>query len=278
MVDGLSAQYSIETPENVSFSYAVAGVGHRFIAALLDSALLFGALLLLNLVVLALLAVAGGMYPADALETGQESSVAEGLVLALFALVNFLIYWGYFIVFELVWNGQTPGKRFARIRIVQADGSPVRPVAVLVRNLVRVIDFMPLGYGVGLLSMLFTRHEQRLGDLAAGTLAVKERGRVALEELAGPRRAVTAPAADGLAARYPSIGRLTPAEIELVEAALRRHDQGAVAPALLHRVAGLVASRSGAAPPGALWTEDRRFLEDALAAYYARTRSSPSHP
>lgn len=272
MVDGLSAQYSIETPENVSFSYAVAGVGHRFIAALLDSTLLFGALLLLNIVVLALTAAAGGMSAADALETEQERSFAEGLVLALFALVNFLIYWGYFIVFELVWNGQTPGKRAVRIRVVQTDGSPVRPTAVIVRNLVRVIDFMPLGYGVGLLSMLFTRHEQRLGDLAAGTLAVKERGQVALEALAGPRAAPTGPAAEELAARFPAIGQLTLAEVELVEAALRRHNQGAVTPGLLHRAAGLVAARTGATTPNSVWTEDRRFLEDALAAYYARTR------
>lgn len=93
-------------------------------------------------------------------------------VSALAALLGFALYNGYFIVLEWLMNGQTPGKRLLQIRVVKQGGYALRFLDTLSRNLLRVIDFLPLFYGVGLVSLLLTRDSQRLGDLVAGTLVV----------------------------------------------------------------------------------------------------------
>jgi uncharacterized RDD family membrane protein YckC len=88
------------------------------------------------------------------------------------ALVSFAMYNGYFILLEWLLNGQTPGKRLLHIRVIKQGGYSLRFFDTLLRNLLRVIDFLPLFYGVGLTSLLLTRDSQRLGDLVAGTLVV----------------------------------------------------------------------------------------------------------
>src|SRR5690606_12367836 len=94
-----------------------------------------------------------------------------------------MIWWGYYLLFEWIWHGQTIGKRSARIRVVRADGAPVSFVPVAVRNLVRIIDFMPFGYGVGVITMFCNPQARRLGDFAAGTLVVKDEGELTIETL-----------------------------------------------------------------------------------------------
>ena len=104
----LREEYTIDTPENVSFGYEVSGIGSRFVAALLDSMLLVVLLVLLNIVVLVVLsALPSG---AEDLTFGEETDPGwvVGLVLALYALLNFLVVWGYYMVFEVLWNGQSP--------------------------------------------------------------------------------------------------------------------------------------------------------------------------
>ena len=93
-------------------------------------------------------------------------------IAAIAALVSFALYNGYFILLEWLLNGQTPGKRLLHIRVIKQGGYALRFFDTLLRNLLRVIDFLPLFYGVGLTSLLFTRDSQRLGDLVAGTLVV----------------------------------------------------------------------------------------------------------
>ena len=90
-------------------------------------------------------------------------------------LLVFALSWGYFIFFELVWNGQTPGKRVVGIRVLTSRGEPVTLVHSLVRNLVRLVDALPSAYMIGSIAILVTRRSQRLGDLAAGTIVVRER-------------------------------------------------------------------------------------------------------
>ena len=85
----------------------------------------------------------------------------------------FVLGWSYFILLEWLWNGQTIGKRAYGLRVINEDGSPAGFVAVFVRNLVRMVDFLPSFYGLGLLSIVFTARSQRLGDLAAGTFVVR---------------------------------------------------------------------------------------------------------
>jgi len=91
--------------------------------------------------------------------------------------VGFTIYWGYFVVFETFWNGQTPGKRIMKLRVVREDGRPVRFFEAFIRNLLRlVIDVMPpFSYAIGVVSIIFSPRSKRIGDFVAGTVVVKER-------------------------------------------------------------------------------------------------------
>ena len=97
------------------------------------------------------------------------------VTISLVVLAIFLLIWGYHIFFEFLWNGQTPGKRVAGIRVLTTRGEPVTFVHVLVRNLLRIVDFLPSSYMLGAVCILVTRRSQRLGDLAAGTIVVHER-------------------------------------------------------------------------------------------------------
>lgn len=172
------ADLRVPTPEHVAVSYPIAGIGNRFLAAFVDA-------LLQGLIVAA---VSLALLLQELTPIGDEA--AQALLAALYVLVLFLAIWGYPVVFETVWNGQTPGKRAVGIRVLREDGSPVGFLAVLVRNLLRVVDFLPVGFALGVLSILITRKGQRLGDIAAGTIVVKARARRDFS-------ALRTPAADG---------------------------------------------------------------------------------
>jgi len=153
---------TVRTPDNIELSYALAGPGSRAVAYLLDFGLmLFVGQTLINVLVAAFLALTQGT-DGEGQQWGQ----------ALASLMLFGLYNGYFILFEWFMNGQTPGKRLLRIRVVKQGGYVLSFFDTLLRNLLRVIDFLPLFYGLGLSSMVLTRNSQRLGDLAAATLVV----------------------------------------------------------------------------------------------------------
>jgi uncharacterized RDD family membrane protein YckC len=152
----------IRTPENIELSYALAGPGSRAAAYFVDLLIMsVASQLTVNLLVAAFAA----LFRALSLDSQLWASAIAGLF--LFALYN-----GYFILLEWLLNGQTPGKRLLHIRVIKQGGYALRFFDTLLRNLLRVIDFLPLFYGVGLTSLLFTRDSQRLGDLVAGTLVV----------------------------------------------------------------------------------------------------------
>jgi hypothetical protein len=92
-------------------------------------------------------------------------------------VVVFLVLFAYFVIFEIVWSGQTPGKRLLGLRVIRENGYSIRPVDAVVRNLVRIVDALPTGYAIGLLVMLLNDRAKRLGDFAAGTLVVREASR-----------------------------------------------------------------------------------------------------
>lgn len=153
---------SIRTPENIELRYALAGPGSRAAAYFIDLLLMFGVgQLLVNLLIYAVMLLLTFL--------GAEREMWAG---ALATLLLFGLYNGYFILLEWLLNGQTPGKRLIHIRVIKQGGYALRFFDTLLRNLLRVIDFIPLFYGVGLLSLLVTRNSQRLGDLVAGTLVV----------------------------------------------------------------------------------------------------------
>lgn len=182
----LRADYTVDTPESVAFGYPVAGIGSRFLGALVDTAALVGGVGALGCGLLALLVAAGDGWPDDASASsgaGPEDWVA-GFIMAAVALAVFIIIWGYYIVFETLWDGQTPGKRVAGTRVVRLDGGAAGFREAVVRNLVRFADFLPMGYGTGVLVMFADRHGRRLGDLAAGTVVIREQRRVTWSDVA----------------------------------------------------------------------------------------------
>lgn len=147
---------------DVRLDLPLAGPGSRGLAALLDSLVLF--------VIYAFLGIA------QALAIDFLPELSGGFVLALIVLLVFLVQFVYFVAFELAADGQTPGKRALGLRVVQDDGSSVTPLGSLVRTLLRPADFFPGGYGCGLIAVLATAKSQRLGDLAGGTVVVREAG------------------------------------------------------------------------------------------------------
>jgi hypothetical protein len=98
-------------------------------------------------------------------------------------LVVFILFWGYFAIFEAVWNGQTPGKRAGRLRVIRRTGQPIGASEAMVRNLIRIVDFMPGFYGVGLISMFIDKEARRLGDFAAGTIIIREGEQTSLQDV-----------------------------------------------------------------------------------------------
>ncbi len=158
----LETEVRVQTPEQVSLQFTTAGIGSRALAQLIDLGIL--------LVVYILLGISIEVWSWLDL-FGLATSWAIGFVIFLV----FFLFWGYFIATEYFLAGKTLGKWICRIRVMQADGRNLSFFAALVRNLLRLIDFLPGGYLVGLVSMMVDRHERRLGDLVAGTMVVVDR-------------------------------------------------------------------------------------------------------
>ena len=155
----MNEQLSIETPEQIDISFQKAGIGSRFYAALIDT----GLLVLISFV---------GYYVNRnfVMELGDTLGNWLG---AIGGILVFALFWGYYMVFEVTSNGQSLGKRALGLRVIKDGGYPIGFADSAIRNLVRVVDFLPFFYGAGLLTMLINGNWQRLGDLAAGTLVVK---------------------------------------------------------------------------------------------------------
>lgn len=176
-----SDQLNIDTPELVDIEMPLAGIGSRFIALLVDYLIWGAAFLMLG--VLAALILPG---------IKAFSRISAQWAGAILIFIFFLFHWGYFTLFEAFWNGRTPGKRVARIRVIQRSGRAIGLFESMARNLVRFVDQIPLIYAVGVVTMFVTRQHQRLGDLAAGTLVVRDREQEA--PLWGDSRTFTAQA------------------------------------------------------------------------------------
>jgi uncharacterized RDD family membrane protein YckC len=208
----------IETPENVAFGYEVAGIGSRFLAALVDTLIIA----LIQVVVYTVL-----ILVVSVVLNGADEDIAGRWLLALGVLVSFVMLWGYYLFFELMWNGQSPGKRLVKLRVIRSDGMPVTLSEVLIRNLVRLVDFLPVSYGIGVITMFVSKQSQRLGDLAAGTLVVFDQTDISLESL--KERPIMSRATPlSVAGTLPPlptdvrVDRLTAQDIRLMEEYLRR--------------------------------------------------------
>ena len=203
----------VETPERVSFDYQVAGLGTRAIAQVLDLLIVTGVLVAVFFVAIAAAATAAGVGSSDP------------TVAVLIELIgSFIVIFGYFWVSEALWSGQTIGKKVFRLRAVGDRGEPLTFTQAGIRNIVRIVDFLPYAYGVGLIVMFANGKGKRLGDLAAGTIVVKDSDSVALWQLPGPRLQAQPPGAPpphlpppppAYAPGTPSYAPATPAELTL---------------------------------------------------------------
>lgn len=237
----------------------LAGIGSRFVALLLDYLIWLAGFVVL--VILDAVFLPG---------IRAFSKVSAQWAVAARIFLFFLLNWGYFTLFEAFWNGQTPGKRLARIRVIQRSGRGIGLFESMARNLIRYVDQIPGVYVVGVITIFATRQHQRLGDLAAGTLVVRERkedaplwadagsrtftaGLFESHAPAEPHTAVTLPA-DGIA-------RLTGTDLEVLEGFFaRRLDMSLETRRMLaERIAAALEAKSGLKTPEGTSTET--FLE-----------------
>ena len=207
----------IETPERVPLHFALASIGNRFIACAIDHTIQ-----IVTLIVLVLLFA----FISDAADLGNRFLSTPKWVKALLVVVVFVVWDGYFVLFEWLWRGQTPGKRWLKLRVIREDGRPISFFEAIVRNILRLFDIQPvIFYSVGLISVFSTNRDQRVGDLVAGTVVVRER------EAEAPAFAevFASPVSDPALRRSfqpvqftADVNNLTEQEISVVESFLRR--------------------------------------------------------
>jgi len=172
MSDRFTQTVDIETPELVVVSYTVAGLGSRLLAALIDLSICIVTLLV---VVLAAVALDNRSSNELAKEIANKPSPSTAWAAAVITIMQFVILWGYYVLFEGLNDGQTPGKRFLRLRAVRDGGYSIGFSASAVRNLLRIIDLQPIfTYLIGIASIAVSKSGKRLGDIVAGTLVVRE--------------------------------------------------------------------------------------------------------
>jgi len=237
---------TIETPEQTDLEFNIAGVGSRFLALALDT--------LIQIVAIVVFVFGGAILFRALLPFESGATWA----IALLGVALFIIFIGYFAIFEAVWNGQTPGKRLIRIRVIKDTGRPIAPSEAVARNLMRLVDQMPVFlYGVGIVSALISRQNKRLGDFVAGTIVVHE------QELRDFRPLWQAPL-NPSAVIY-GADKLTNEEFSLIESFLNRRE--ALPFGVRFRMAEQIASRIKpklSVPPATMPTSEK--LLEAVAA------------
>ena len=216
----------IETPERVPLAFALASIGNRFLAVAIDHFIQYLTMILVAWALISLTGL-GGIF--DSAGLAYVFSEMPKWTIAILILLIFLIFAGYFILFEWIWNGQTPGKRLLKLRVIREDGRPITLWEAVARNLLRIFDAVPGFvvpiYSVGLIAIFANRRDQRVGDIFAGTVVVREREDEApsfsetfSEDLSDPafKRANEQIAFDA------DLNLMTENEIDVVETFLRR--------------------------------------------------------
>ncbi|MEG4203753.1 RDD family protein [Microcoleus sp. Pol7_A1] len=160
-------RFTLHTPESVELEFTLAGIGNRAYALLIDY-IIFGLILILFLI--GVLIFNSFFLEAIAKLLGSTNGLELWLI-AVQALIGFFIYVGYFVFFETAWSGQTPGKRYVKIRVIRDDGRPVRLQQSTLRALLRPFDDL---FFIGVFLIVFNQQEKRLGDLVGGTLVIQE--------------------------------------------------------------------------------------------------------
>jgi len=216
----------IETPERVPLAFALASIGNRFLAVAIDHFIQY-----LSIILIAwfFLAISGASVGDTGSTADQWLSEMPKWTVAIMVLVVFLVFSGYFILFEWLWDGQTPGKRMMKLRVIRDDGRPITLWEAIARNLLRGFDaapgfILPI-YSVGLIVIFLSGRDQRVGDIFAGTVVIRER----TDDAPTFAETFSNPVSDTAFHRVQKkvdvsadIGKLTESEMEVVESFLRR--------------------------------------------------------
>ena len=245
------ATYRLETPDNVELHFDLAGPGSRFCALCIDGLVMAAGVLGLVLLLLVVgVALPSAITEGRIFERYHRGVVGWGVALLVIALAA--ITSAYHATFELFMRGQTPGKRAMKIRAISDDGTAMAPSQVIVRNVLRTVDFLPFGYALGGAVALFGGSQKRLGDLAAGTIVVKE-GDLDYRAKTDAARAAAEPlGASGAAAE------LSPDEARLVRSFLSRREE--LLPSARERLADELARRLFRRH-GGMWENAESYLE-----------------
>lgn len=214
----------IETPERVQLEFSLASIGNRFLAVAIDHFIQYFAIFIVLWFIMSLAGPDGATDNAERFFSEMPNWTKAILILAMF-----LIFAGYFIVFEWWWNGQTPGKRLLKLRVIRDDGRPITLWEAIARNLLRICDaapgfIIPI-YSIGLVTIFLNDRDQRVGDIFAGTVVVRER----TDEAPTFAETFSNPISDTAFTRVQKrievradVSRITESEIEVVESFLRR--------------------------------------------------------
>ncbi len=209
----------IETPERVELEFSLASIGNRFMAVGIDHFIQFVSIFVVAWIL-------------GWIASGSSTSLFEDSpkwVTAIMIIAVFVLFSSYFVVFEWLWNGQTPGKRLMKLRVIREDGRPLTLWEAIVRNLLRIADAAPgfviPVYSVGLITIFLNARDQRLGDIFAGTVVIRER----IDEAPTFADTFTKRIADPALTRVQKpvtftadISKITEDEIEVAEVFLRR--------------------------------------------------------
>ena len=196
----------IDTPEQIALELPLAGIGSRFLGLAIDTLLQF-ALYITAVLLLAFIPLVTGI--------GRYFSwIPQSFIPALVVMFMFCVYWGYFAFFEIIWKGQTPGKRLTKIRVIHQSGRPINVYEAIGRNLLRAIDVLPGMYGVGIVCMMINSQHRRVGDYVVGTVVVHDKR----TEEVKPEWNMVAEASP----TNPHLSQVTSEELVLIETYLHR--------------------------------------------------------
>jgi uncharacterized RDD family membrane protein YckC len=250
-MDYSSDKLIIDTPEQTALEFPLAGIGSRFLALLLD--------VLLQAGVAIVLLILGAIV---ATEIRKFYGGSTNWFFAAFIGIGFLLQFGYFAFFESIWNGQTPGKRWTHLRVIKDSGRPISPMEAVLRNLLRIVDALPTLYATGIICILISKENKRVGDYAAGTVVVHEQPMAAnavmwSESKKQPLNAV-------------ALAQLTPEELELIESYIQRRNslEPHIRWGIARQLADRLGQRMGVAP------ENRPDSDVFLEALAEQRRSS----
>jgi uncharacterized RDD family membrane protein YckC len=255
----------IETPEQIDLSLEIAGLGSRFVAKVLDWLIKGAILFVVGLLVVTVLGLLGATF------SGKTVSV---LLLVLLVALSYALLLGFDIYYEVRHNGQTPGKRFAGIRVLREGGAPLDFRSACVRNLLRMADLLPLCYLLGGLIALLNRRGQRLGDMAAGTIVIRERTVQPPAELDGQIKSL---ALEGVAFTAEQVNACSPGDRHILRSFFQRYEEMEEQPRyqLAERLREAFLKKMPSQPAAAIVEEAR--AEAFLATLYRDLESWAKH-